>query len=71
MGDKVYTTQQAAVRLGYRGDSTIRKLLERKQITGIKFGHVWLITESAIVDYVTTRGKHENLSQNKLATHKK
>lgn len=68
MSDKLYTTDDAALALGYKNGASIRKLLERKKIKGKKFGHIWMIEHKAIQAYLTTRGK--NGKNNRLGENK-
>ena len=58
MSDKLYTTDSASQMLGYKNGASVRKLLERNQLRGIKFGHIWMIDQKAITAYLKTRGKN-------------
>jgi excisionase family DNA binding protein len=45
---KYLTTEEAAQRLGYDSDASIRKLIQRKQLKAEKIGGVWAIREEEL-----------------------
>lgn len=45
---KNLTTKEAAEKLNYTSDVTIRQLIRRKQLNAQKHGHVWVIPEEEL-----------------------
>lgn len=45
---KLYTTKEAAEKLKYTTDASIRKLIQRGQLNAEKFGKVWVISEEEL-----------------------
>ncbi len=55
---KYLTTQEAARRLNYDSDASIRKLIQRKQLKAEKIGGVWAIREEELGKIKRTRKQY-------------
>jgi excisionase family DNA binding protein len=52
---KYLTTKEAAQRLNYKGDAQVRKLIQRGKLKPEKLGHVWVIAEEELQEFIRNR----------------
>ena len=44
----MYTTKEAAEKLGYASDAVIRLMIKQKRLKAKKFGHIWMISKREV-----------------------